>query len=63
MSEEVTFQECDYRLQGGQFQRRLKERDRMKPEDSAWLVLDHGESIPQVVRDHFARQNGNLRFD
>lgn len=47
----------EYRRVGGQYLRRKAE------DDKSWLVLDHGEEVPEVVKSQFVPQVEALRFD
>ena len=44
----------EYRQQGGEIHRRPVNREGIKPQDSAWLVL-HKEEVPYQVREHFTQ--------
>ena len=53
----------EYRYKGGELQRRPLEREGMSPVQAAWLVLNHGEYVPTIVRAQFIASGASLRFD
>lgn len=56
--EELEYGDFQYRSQGGEVQRRPKNREGLSAWDAAWLVLhkdetDESKMVPSVVLSHF----------
>ena len=69
-TQEIEYGQYEYRSQGGEIQRRPREREGLSVWEAAWLVLHKDESdeskmIPSLVLAHFKQAQGatHLRFD
>jgi len=63
MNDEITHRGYEYRVRGGEVHSRPTVREEQSPKKVPWLVLNHGEPVPQVVRDQLTQPRGELRFD
>ncbi len=61
---EVTFEGYEYRVQGGELQRRPIYREGLAPWQGAWLVMNQdSQYVPELVLEQFVQPPAQLRFD
>ena len=53
----------EYRSQGREIHRRPIRSTGLQLKDKGWLVLNHEEYIPDIVRSQFTQPSANLSYD
>ncbi len=63
MPDAVAHGEYEYRMQGGEVQRRPADREGLTPWEASWLVLSDKRDVPALVVSNLQQSVQPMRFD